>query len=134
MTHLFRNVALWRSSVRCLWSGIPVANVGRLPSIEEFRSSLHDKDITSAAKFPNRPETTKDLTDSFGRFHNYLRISLSERCNLRCTYCMPEEGVDLTPNAQLLTTDEIIRISKLFVDNGVTKVRLTGGGTLIFFG
>ncbi|KAI8145290.1 putative molybdopterin cofactor synthesis protein A [Fennellomyces sp. T-0311] len=67
------------------------------------------------------------LTDTFGRQHNYLRISLTERCNLRCTYCMPEEGVPLTPHDKLLTTDEILSLARLFVSQGVTKIRLTGG-------
>ncbi|XP_074560208.1 GTP 3',8-cyclase, mitochondrial-like [Curcuma longa] len=67
------------------------------------------------------------LVDSFGRFHNYLRISLTERCNLRCQYCMPAEGVKLTPNAELLSHDEIIRLASLFVTSGVDKIRLTGG-------
>lgn len=44
------------------------------------------------------------------RKHSYLRISLTERCNLRCLYCMPEEGVDLSPNSKLLTTQEILRL------------------------
>jgi molybdenum cofactor biosynthesis enzyme MoaA len=65
--------------------------------------------------------------DTFNRHHNYLRISLTERCNLRCTYCMPEEGVQLTPKQKLLTADEILRLARLFVDQGVTKIRLTGG-------
>lgn len=69
----------------------------------------------------------KALNDTFGRFHDYLRISLTERCNLRCLYCMPEEGVQLTPNKKLLTTDEVIYLAKLFVQEGVRKVRLTGG-------
>ncbi|KAG6472954.1 GTP 3',8-cyclase, mitochondrial-like [Zingiber officinale] len=67
------------------------------------------------------------LVDSFGRFHNYLRISLTERCNLRCQYCMPEEGVELTPNSELLSHDEIIQLATLFVTSGVDKIRLTGG-------
>ncbi|CAL5013559.1 unnamed protein product [Urochloa decumbens] len=67
------------------------------------------------------------LVDSFGRFHNYLRISLTERCNLRCQYCMPAEGVELTPNSELLSHDEIIRIANIFVTSGVDKIRLTGG-------
>ena len=66
------------------------------------------------------------LTDSFGRQHTYLRISLTERCNLRCQYCMPEEGVSLTAKKHLLTTEEIIRLAKLFVSQGVNKIRLTG--------
>lgn len=67
------------------------------------------------------------LIDSFGRQHTYLRISLTERCNLRCHYCMPSEGVDLTPNSNLLSSEEIIRLAKLFVSSGVDKIRLTGG-------
>ncbi|GFR43833.1 hypothetical protein Agub_g4954, partial [Astrephomene gubernaculifera] len=61
------------------------------------------------------------------RTHTYLRISLTERCNLRCTYCMPAEGVALTPSPQLLSTQEIMRLARLFVEAGVTKIRLTGG-------
>ncbi|XP_042842217.1 molybdenum cofactor biosynthesis protein 1 isoform X2 [Panthera tigris] len=71
------------------------------------------------------------LTDSFGRQHSYLRISLTEKCNLRCQYCMPEEGVPLTPKADLLTTEEILTLARLFVKEGVDKIRLTGGEPLI---
>ena len=71
------------------------------------------------------------LTDTFGREHAYLRISLIERCNLRCTYCMPEAGVQLSPRSHLMTYEEIYTIAKSFVDNGVTKIRLTGGEPLI---
>ncbi|KAF2150802.1 molybdenum cofactor biosynthesis prote [Myriangium duriaei CBS 260.36] len=67
------------------------------------------------------------LTDNFNRQHDYLRISITERCNLRCMYCMPEEGVQLSPNEQLLTSPEIVYLSSLFVSQGVTKIRLTGG-------
>lgn len=67
------------------------------------------------------------LIDSFGRLHTYLRISLTERCNLRCHYCMPAEGVELTPSPQLLSQDEIVRLASLFVSSGVNKIRLTGG-------
>lgn len=67
------------------------------------------------------------LTDTFHRQHDYLRISVTERCNLRCLYCMPEEGVPLSPQRELLTTPEIIMLSSVFVSQGVTKIRLTGG-------
>ncbi|XP_029662091.1 molybdenum cofactor biosynthesis protein 1 isoform X1 [Formica exsecta] len=67
------------------------------------------------------------LTDTFGRKHTYLRISVTERCNLRCTYCMPAEGVKLTKKENILRTDEIIQIADLFVKEGVRKIRLTGG-------
>ncbi|KAB7505826.1 Molybdenum cofactor biosynthesis protein 1 [Armadillidium nasatum] len=83
---------------------------------------FNEKDILPFSAF---------LTDSFGRQHNYLRISLTERCNLRCQYCMPGEGVDLTPNNKLLTTEELIEISRLFVNEGVDKIRLTGGEPMI---
>lgn len=67
------------------------------------------------------------LTDTFDRQHDYLRISLTEKCNLRCVYCMPEEGVPLSPARELLTTPEIVLLASTFVSQGVTKIRLTGG-------
>jgi cyclic pyranopterin phosphate synthase len=67
------------------------------------------------------------MKDTFRRKHSYLRISISEKCSLRCVYCMPSGGVDLTPSEQLLTVPEIERLVKLFAQAGVTKVRLTGG-------
>ena len=71
------------------------------------------------------------LTDSFGRRHTYLRIGLTERCNLRCTYCMPAEGVPLKPKVAQLTTDEIERLVRLFLAEGIKKIRLTGGEPLV---
>ena len=76
-------------------------------------------------------KTTTLLQDSYGRQHNYLRISLIEKCNLRCTYCMPEDGVLLTPREQLMTAEEVIAIAGIFVKNGVNKIRLTGGEPLL---
>lgn len=67
------------------------------------------------------------LKDSFGRVHNYLRISITERCNLRCTYCMPEEGIPLTPADHLPSVDELMEIVSVFKEMGVDKIRLTGG-------
>ncbi|WP_433832295.1 GTP 3',8-cyclase MoaA [Flavobacterium anhuiense] len=71
------------------------------------------------------------LTDGFGRKHNYLRISLLEKCNLRCTYCMPADGIALSPKASLMTAEEIYAIAETFVKNGVDKIRLTGGEPLL---
>ena len=71
------------------------------------------------------------LTDSFKRHHNYLRISLTERCNLRCSYCMPVDGVQLSPAEHLMNADEIFIIAQTFVKFGVTKIRLTGGEPLV---
>lgn len=71
------------------------------------------------------------LSDGFGRRHTYLRISLVERCNLRCQYCMPEEGLDWTDDELLLTDEEVVRLARCFVEAGVTKIRLTGGEPLV---
>lgn len=71
------------------------------------------------------------LKDTLGRNHNYLRISITEHCNLRCTYCMPAEGIALTPKAHLMTADEIVTIAQQFVGLGVDKIRLTGGEPLV---
>jgi GTP 3',8-cyclase len=67
------------------------------------------------------------LSDAFARKVTYLRVSLTDRCNYRCTYCMPEEGVDLLPKADVLTFEEIERIVRVFTGLGVRRVRLTGG-------
>lgn len=86
-----------------------------------------------SSSYAAQVDQTKDnpvsdmLIDSFGRLHTYLRISLTERCNLRCQYCMPSEGVELTPKPQLLSQSEIVRLAGLFVSAGVNKIRLTGG-------
>jgi molybdenum cofactor biosynthesis protein A len=71
------------------------------------------------------------MQDNHGRAHNYLRISITEHCNLRCTYCMPAEGIALTPRAHLMTAEEIVTIAQTFVKLGVTKIRLTGGEPLV---
>lgn len=79
----------------------------------------------------NTVEQKNILTDKMLRKHNYLRISLTEKCNLRCTYCMPADGVQLTPKNSLMNVDEIFSIAKIFVDHGVNKIRLTGGEPLV---
>jgi len=71
------------------------------------------------------------LTDTFGRIHDYLRISLTDNCNLRCFYCMPEETYSFTPHGKLMQVDEIELLARLFVDQGIRKIRLTGGEPLV---
>ena len=71
------------------------------------------------------------IVDSFGRPHTYLRISLTDRCNLRCFYCMPEEGIELTEKDHIMTLEEIIEVSKVFRSLGVDTIRLTGGEPLV---
>lgn len=75
--------------------------------------------------------SVSQIKDQFGRKHDYLRISLTERCNLRCVYCMPEDGIELSEKESLMTHEEVISIAKKFVDMGVRKIRLTGGEPLI---
>ena len=77
------------------------------------------------------PARAQGLFDTYGRSHTYLRISITERCNLRCRYCMPEEGVPLSARDHLLTFEEIERLAALFVRLGVRKIRLTGGEPLV---
>lgn len=71
------------------------------------------------------------LNDTFGRVATDLRVSLTDHCNLRCTYCMPAEGLPWMHKAEMLTDDELLRVVGLFVGLGVTKVRLTGGEPLL---
>jgi cyclic pyranopterin phosphate synthase len=71
------------------------------------------------------------LVDSYERKIDYLRISISDRCNLRCRYCMPDEGIRLIPHESILTFEEIIRIVQVFSLSGITKIRLTGGEPLV---
>jgi cyclic pyranopterin phosphate synthase len=76
-----------------------------------------------------RPSGT--LADGFGRVATDLRVSVTDRCNLRCTYCMPAEGLDWLPKPQLLTFEELTRLIGIAVDLGVRTVRLTGGEPLL---
>lgn len=71
------------------------------------------------------------IVDKFNRVHDYLRISLTDNCDLRCFYCMPEEDYQFTPLSKLMQAEEIEAIAKKFVQEGVTKIRLTGGEPLV---
>ncbi len=74
---------------------------------------------------------TEALTDAFARPIDYLRISVTDRCNLRCTYCMPESGLPWIPNAATLTFDEIERVVRAAASVGVRSIRITGGEPLV---
>lgn len=71
------------------------------------------------------------LTDRFGRVHDYIRISVTDRCNLRCVYCMPDEGMTFLPHEKVLSKDEIVDFMKIMVGYGIKKVRITGGEPLL---
>ena len=74
--------------------------------------------------------SVKPLIDSYGRVHNNLRISVTDRCNIRCVYCMPENP-EFLPRNQLLSFEEIERFVRIVVPLGIDKIRLTGGEPLV---
>ncbi len=103
-----------------------------LPIIAAPKAARLDTAAAAALGLAQRgPARAQGMLDSFGRAHSYLRISVTERCNLRCTYCMPAEGVPLRARDHLLTFEEIERLAALFVRLGVRKIRLTGGEPLV---
>jgi cyclic pyranopterin phosphate synthase len=71
------------------------------------------------------------LKDNFGRAHDYLRISLTDVCNFRCQYCIPDENTSFMPSSKLMSAEEIVVIAREFVKLGVKKIRLTGGEPLV---
>src|ERR1700675_897358 len=77
------------------------------------------------------PVLGQPLLDTFGRLHDNLRISVTDRCNVRCFYCMPEEGVKYMPHQEILTFEEIERFARVAVSLGVRKLRVTGGEPLV---
>lgn len=71
------------------------------------------------------------MIDRWDRKIDYIRISVTDRCNLRCIYCMPEEGVSSLPHEEILTYDEILRLCRCFLKSGINKVKITGGEPLV---
>ena len=71
------------------------------------------------------------MLDKLNRKIDYLRISVIDRCNLRCVYCMPEEGVESIPHEEILTYDEILRICETVSQLGIKKIKITGGEPLV---
>ena len=83
------------------------------------------------AAAPIRQSLGDPLVDTHGRVHRDLRISLTDRCSLRCTYCMPEQGNEWLAKTSILTLDEIVRIARVAAADGITTFRLTGGEPLL---
>ena len=115
---------LGRRGVLSFFLGNGDCRYGRL-----FASQSEALDFTRAHE--TVPSSSTHFVDSFGRKHDYLRISLTERCNLRCQYCMPEEGVNLQPKDKIMNDDEIVNLASICASRGVKKIRLTGGEPLI---
>lgn len=100
----------------------------RLPTVSQGPTPL---DAERLGLRPQGDARAAGLFDRYGRSHTYLRISVTEKCNLRCRYCMPAEGVPLLRREELLTFEEIERLAALLVGLGVRKIRLTGGEPLV---
>jgi cyclic pyranopterin phosphate synthase len=90
------------------------------------QSSLQDEPRSASGKGMN-----DSMTDSYGRRIDYLRLSITDRCNLRCRYCMPAQGVAKIRHEEMLTYEEILRLTRLLVLMGISKVRITGGEPLV---
>lgn len=108
--------------------GGPLAETANTTTPVALSVKRHRGETTShaAASMP----TSGGLVDSYGRLHTDLRISITDRCNLRCVYCMDEDMV-FQPREELLSVDEIVRVARVARDLGVTSIRLTGGEPLV---
>lgn len=95
--------------------------------ISQSAMNLQGNELETANTNQNSISPLPPLQDQFGRTFDYVRIAVTEKCNLRCTYCMPEEGVDFKGKEQILSGDEILRIINVLARLGVKKVRFTGG-------
>ncbi|MEO6999549.1 MAG: GTP 3',8-cyclase MoaA [Terracoccus sp.] len=82
-------------------------------------------------RLPDPTARPSGLVDQFGRVARDLRVSVTDRCNLRCTYCMPADGLPWLPKNEMLTDEEMLRVIGVFVRDGITQVRLTGGEPLL---
>ena len=135
-TITFQDAKHMRSAPR--HTSTPTATLPPQPDVKELLTFLREQEQTyskiqqqqqqqhpATQSFDSKLATSEMLTDKYKRFHSYLRISLSERCNFRCLYCMPPEGVPLQPKEDLLTTEEIIKLSTMFSNGGVDKVRMS---------
>lgn len=91
---------------------------------------MSDGDDSKIASFEST-NPSRQLIDSFGRVHNNLRISVTDRCNIRCFYCMPEDNVQFMSRSKLLSFEEIERVVRIGVSLGINKLRLTGGEPLV---
>ena len=94
-----------------------------LLNIENSANRLFSQQFSNSTGYPYMPK----LYDNHGRIINYVRLAVTDRCNLRCFYCMPEEGIKYVPQKALLTYEEMERTIRLLVSMGINKVRITGG-------
>ncbi|MBS1721927.1 MAG: GTP 3',8-cyclase MoaA [Armatimonadetes bacterium] len=88
---------------------------------------MNEKELDILTKVNSDTQVWRPLEDKFGRRHTYLRVSLTDRCNFRCVYCMPTVEMEWIPRSEVLTLEEVVRLVKVFARLGIDKVRLTGG-------
>jgi cyclic pyranopterin phosphate synthase len=100
-------------------------------SVQPHRGTLDARATRETGANGQAMPVAGPLVDRYGRVHDDLRISVTDRCNLRCVYCMPEEGMTFLPRAELLSYEEIGRVAQVAHDLGVTSIRLTGGEPLV---
>ncbi|MGB8196922.1 MAG: GTP 3',8-cyclase MoaA [Acidimicrobiales bacterium] len=103
----------------------------RTPVLVSVRPHSRGRTGDTSAELAAAMPDSGPLVDRYGRLHNDLRLSVTDRCNLRCVYCMPEHGMKFQPRDALLTFDEMVRVARVAFELGVTSVRLTGGEPLV---
>ena len=119
-----------RGATRPLPDG--AAHAGHVPSGHALPGRATPPDaLLPGRTAPSGRAAVPGLVDGFGRRHRDLRISLTDRCSLRCTYCMPAEGMPWLPSDDLLTVAEMTRVAAVAVRHGVEEIRLTGGEPLL---
>jgi cyclic pyranopterin phosphate synthase len=104
--------------------------VGKFAAFGSDRPALEEMEIAIVQSLPSRDVSTPRLVDSFLRPITYLRLSVTDRCDLRCVYCMSEK-MEFLPRRDLLSIDELHRVCRAFIRKGVRKIRLTGGEPLV---
>ncbi|HEY1761006.1 MAG TPA: radical SAM protein, partial [Acidimicrobiales bacterium] len=105
-------------------------SVGPVPSSSAVSISVRPH-ATREDDAPAAMPTEGPLVDRYGRVHTDMRMSVTDRCNLRCVYCMAEEGMTFLPRAEVLSFEEIARVARVARELGVTSIRLTGGEPLV---
>jgi len=96
-----------------------------------IRSRFWKENMIRPAHTPRVGAVVAPLTDPQGRVLDYLRLAVTDRCNLRCRYCMPADGIEQVSHADMLTMEELLRLGRVFVDLGIRKIRVTGGEPLV---
>ncbi|MCH8327698.1 MAG: GTP 3',8-cyclase MoaA [Candidatus Marinimicrobia bacterium] len=100
-------------------------------SYDMMSNDMTQPQLQTSTPAASHGQTGQPLVDRFGRTFDYLRLAIIERCNLRCIYCMPEQGIDFVPQAELLSVEEMNRLIRVIAGAGVSKVRFTGGEPLM---